>query len=110
MPTPWPCLAATADGRCLLTVAVIPNARRTEAVGLHDGALRVRLAAPPLEGRANDELVAWLARALGVQRRAIEIRHGASGRRKRLLLGCELAVVAAWLDGLGIAPEDSDVG
>ena len=57
---PWPCLSERAGG-AVLSLAVVPNAKRTEVDGLHDGALRVRLAAPPLEGRANDALVAWLA-------------------------------------------------
>jgi len=99
---PWPCIAATPDGACFLLVAVIPNARRTEAVGLHDGALRVRLAAPALEGRANDALIGWLAEGLGVPRRAIVLTHGASARRKRLLLPCGPAQVGAWLAGLGV--------
>ena len=63
----WPCLSAAADEACALLVAVIPNAKRTEAIGLHDGCLRVRLQAPPLEGRANDALVAWIASQLGLR-------------------------------------------
>jgi hypothetical protein len=94
-------MTATADGTSLL-VSVVPNARRTEAVGLHDGALRVRLAAPAIEGRANDALVSWLARELSVARREIELRQGASARRKRLVIACPPARVRAWLDGLGI--------
>ena len=106
MSTHWPCLSATADGRCLLTVAVIPNARRTEAVGLHDSALRVRLASPPIEGRANEALVAWLAQGLDLPKRGVELRHGATSRRKRLLLDCGVEKAAAWLDGLGLAVDD----
>ncbi|HET9643233.1 MAG TPA: DUF167 domain-containing protein [Burkholderiaceae bacterium] len=84
-------------------VAVIPNARQTEAVGLHDGALRVRLRAPALEGRANDALIAWVAAGVGVPRRDVEIRQGQSSRRKRLRLQCPLAQLESWLNGLGIA-------
>jgi uncharacterized protein (TIGR00251 family) len=86
----------------LLLVSVMPNARRTEAVGLHDGMLRVRLAAPPLEGRANDVLVEWLAAQLKLPKRAIELRHGASSRRKRLSIDLPAERVLAWLDGLGL--------
>jgi hypothetical protein len=60
-----PCLKASRAGAgCELLVQVVPNAGRTVIAGLHDGALRVRLAAPPIEGRANAELLQWLARAL----------------------------------------------
>jgi len=101
MSVPWPCAAASADGAQLL-VSVIPNAKRIEAVGLHDGCLRVRLAAPALEGRANDALVAWLAGELKLTRRQVVLKQGASSRRKRLLIECPLAQLLAWLDGLGL--------
>ena len=59
---PWPCLAARPGG-CRLDVSVSPNARRTAADGLYDGALRVRLAAPPVDGKANaaslDDIQSW---------------------------------------------------
>lgn len=99
----WPCLHVLPGDRCTLLVAVIPNARRTEAVGLHDGCLRVRLQAPALEGRANDALIAWLADSLGLPRRDVVLQQGATSRRKRLLIEQSAAQVAAWLDGLGIA-------
>jgi uncharacterized protein (TIGR00251 family) len=101
MSAPWPCAAASNDGSQLL-VSVIPNAKRTEAVGLHDGCLRVRLAAPALEGRANDALVAWLADELKLTRRQVVLKQGASSRRKRLLIECPIARLLAWLDGLGL--------
>src|ERR1700733_5513215 len=72
---PSPCLAIRGDG-VLLQLSVMPNARRTEVDGLHDGALRVRLAAPPIDGRANEALVAWLAKSLGVARRDVELLRG----------------------------------
>jgi uncharacterized protein (TIGR00251 family) len=87
-----------------LLVSVVPNAQRTEAVGLHDGALRVRLAAPAIEGRANAALIEWLSRELKLPRRAIVLAQGQIGRRKRLLLDCPLLQVSAWLDDLGLPP------
>ena len=84
--------------RVVLRLAVVPNAKRTGVDGLHDGALRVRLAAPPIEGRANDALIAWLAKALGVQRREIDITHGTSGRRKVVAIDMSLPDAEAWLD------------
>ena len=92
----WPCLRATAQG-VVLDLSVVPGAKRTELVGLHDGALRLRLAAPPVEGKANDALIAWLASALGLARRDVELLRGASARRKQLLLKTSLEDVSAWL-------------
>jgi uncharacterized protein (TIGR00251 family) len=96
---PWPCLSPQGDG-VVLRLAVVPNAKRTAADGLHDGALRVRLAAPPIEGRANEALVAWLAKALGVPKRAVTLAHGASGRRKTVVIDVPLAAAEAWLAGV----------
>jgi uncharacterized protein YggU (UPF0235/DUF167 family) len=66
----WPCLAVHGQ-RSRLDVSVVPNAKRTALDGLHDGALRVRLAAPPVDGKANDTLLRWLAGELGLPRRAV---------------------------------------
>lgn len=65
-----------------LDVSVIPNARRTEVVGLYDGALRVRLHAPPVDGKANEALLRWLAECLGVGRATVQLLRGQTSRRK----------------------------
>ena len=80
-----------------MQVSVSPNARRTAAEGLHDGALRVRLAAPPVQGKANDALVAWLADALALPRLGVRLRRGAASRRKLIELDASAEQVAAWL-------------
>jgi len=67
-----------------IDVRVIPRARKTEIAGPRDGALVVRLAAPPVEGAANEALVAFLAEWLAVPRRAIHILSGERSRRKRV--------------------------
>jgi uncharacterized protein (TIGR00251 family) len=95
----WPCVGAR-DGGARLAVAVTPNAPRTLADGLHDGALRVRLAAPPVDGRANDALVAWLATELGLPRRGVRIERGETARRKQVAIDASPEAVAAWLDAL----------
>ncbi len=92
----WPCLAAQGEG-CRLDVSVSPNAKRTAADGLHDGALRVRLAAPPVDGKANARLLAWLADELGCPKRAVTLLRGDTSRRKQLQIDLPLAQVAAWL-------------
>ncbi len=91
------CLERHGD-RLWLAVSVVPNAKRTGADGLHDGALRVRLAAPPVDGKANETLVAWLAAELGVPRRRVELVRGQTARRKWLAIDVGQADAVAWLD------------
>jgi uncharacterized protein (TIGR00251 family) len=76
---------------------VVPNAKRSEVSGVHDGALRIRLAAPPIEGRANDALLAWLAEELGLPKRGLELLSGHKGRRKQVVLHAPFDVVQAWI-------------
>ncbi len=90
-------------GGVLVDVAVVPNAKRTEVVGLHDGALRVRLAAPPVDGAANEALQQWLARSLGLPQRAVELVQGQTSRRKRLHAQADVAAVRGWLSDLRAA-------
>ena len=59
-----------------------PRASRTEVIGAHGGAVKIRLAAPPVDGEANEELVRFLAKTLGVAKSAVTIVRGATGRRK----------------------------
>jgi uncharacterized protein (TIGR00251 family) len=73
-----------AGGRITFAVRVVPRASRTAAAGEHDGALRVRVAAPPVEGAANEALVRFLARELGVPVRAVEIVSGHASKSKRV--------------------------
>jgi uncharacterized protein (TIGR00251 family) len=66
----------------LLHILVQPRASRSEIVGPHGDALKVRLTAPPVDGAANEELIRFLAKEFGVPQRAIEIVAGLSSRRK----------------------------
>jgi len=63
-------------------VRVQPRASRTEVAGTHGDALKIRLAAPPVEGAANSELVAFLAGQLKVSKSAVRIVKGERGRNK----------------------------
>jgi uncharacterized protein len=65
-----------------VSVHVQPRASRSEIVGLHGAALKVRLQAPPVDGAANEALVVLLADRLGVARRAVKVVAGASSRAK----------------------------
>jgi uncharacterized protein len=77
------------SGRILIEVKAIPGAARSEVAGLRDGALLVRVAAPPERGKANEELRACLAKALGLAKTEIEIVAGAGSRRKRISIPAE---------------------
>ena len=81
-----------------LVVHACPGAKQSAVGGVHGAALRVRLAARPVEGAANQELVRILAEALGVSRRAVTLRSGARGRTKRLhVAGLDVAQTRARL-------------
>jgi uncharacterized protein len=69
-------------GMMTLSVHVMPNARRTEVAGLHDGRLKVRVAAPAVEGKANDLLVGFLADKFDLPGGRVMIRRGSHGRTK----------------------------
>ena len=65
-----------------LTLHVQPGASRTEVAGTHGDALKLRLAAPPVEGKANAELLRFLAEVFGVPRRNVTLLRGESSRAK----------------------------
>lgn len=65
-----------------LVVHVVPRARRTEVCGRHGDAIKIKLAAPPVDGAANAELVRFVAERLRVPRSAVTITSGAAGGRK----------------------------
>lgn len=71
-------------GALVFAVRVVPRASKTAVAGEHDGALKVRVAAPPVEGAANEELLRFLARELGVPARSIEIVAGRASKSKRV--------------------------
>jgi uncharacterized protein (TIGR00251 family) len=65
-----------------LTLHVQPGAKRTDVAGLHGEALKIRLAAPPIEGRANEALLKFIAEAFGVPLRQVELKQGGQSRHK----------------------------
>jgi uncharacterized protein len=75
---------ASTTGGILIDVRVIPRAATSGLAGTRDGALLVRLNAPPVDGAANAELIEVLARALGVPRRAVTLVAGERSRQKRV--------------------------
>jgi uncharacterized protein (TIGR00251 family) len=86
----------------LLDVFVAPRASRTRIMGVHDGRLKIQLAAPPVDGKANDALVRFLAEALGVARAQVEVVGGPASKRKTV----RLAGVAPQRVLLALTPAD----
>jgi uncharacterized protein (TIGR00251 family) len=66
----------------ILALHVQPGAKRSETAGLHGNALKIRLAAPPIEGRANEALLRFIAELFGVPLRDVELLRGAQSRHK----------------------------
>lgn len=79
---PPPAWISPGTGGVVVAVKAVPRASATAAVGVQDGALRVRIAAPPVEGRSNAALCAYLARCAGVRPRSVRVRRGSGGARK----------------------------
>ena len=71
-----------AETSCTLAIKAIPNAPRNEIVGWLGDALKVKVHAPPVEGRANEVLCAFLADTLGIPARAITVLRGDTSRQK----------------------------
>lgn len=70
------------DGRLLLTLHIQPGAKKTEVCGLHGDALKIRLAAPPVDGKANAALLAFVADRLDLPKSAVSLKSGQTSRRK----------------------------
>lgn len=88
------------DGAVVFAVKAVPRASRTEFAGEHDGAVRVRIASPPVEGAANDELIRFLAKSFGVSRSAVTVVSGQHGRNKLVRVeGVAAGKVAETVDG-----------
>jgi uncharacterized protein (TIGR00251 family) len=88
------------NGSITFDVRVIPRSSKSEIVGEHDGALKVKLNSPPVDGAANDELVRLLSKQLAISRSAIEIVSGQTARTKRIrVTGTNTATIIDVLKG-----------
>ena len=83
----------------VLSVYIQPKASATECVGIYGDAIKIRVAAPPVDGAANDELIQFIARRLSIPTASVRIHSGASGRHKRVLVkGATAQLVMARLN------------
>ncbi len=95
------------DGTLVLNLHIQPRAKAPGVDGLHGERLRVRLGAPPVDGKANDELVDTLAAAFGLPRRAVALTHGQHGTAKTVVLDAPTRL-PPWFLALGGEPCPAD--
>jgi len=72
------------DDYLIFAVRVIPKSSKSEIVGEHDGALKIKINAPPVDGAGNAELIKVLARRLKISKSAVEITSGQTSKRKQV--------------------------
>ena len=74
------------DQGILFKIVVQPRAAKTEIIGLHGDALKIKLTAPPVDGAANKMVIALLAKCLAIPKSRLEIKTGSTGRHKQILV------------------------
>lgn len=94
---------AAKTGGFIIDIQVMPNANKTQLDGLYGGddpanpmALKLKLKAPPVDGKANEALIKWLASELGIARSSLELMRGQTSRRKQIRISAEAAATANW--------------
>lgn len=68
----------------IFNLRVVPNSSKSAIIGEFDGSLKIKIAAPPVDGAANDELIKFLAKNLGVAKSAVEIISGQNSKNKQV--------------------------
>ena len=81
-----PYLHPQPDGSLLLSLYVQPRGGRDAIIGLHGDAVKLRLSAPPVDGRANKAIIAFFAKSLKIPKSAVTIKSGLQSRMKKILL------------------------
>ena len=76
--------ATEKDGWLIFNVRVVPKSSRSEIVGEMDGALKIKIAAPPVDGAANEELIRVLSKRFGLAKNAVEILSGQTSKQKQV--------------------------
>ena len=100
---PW--LRAAPDGGVLLSVYVQPKASRNKIAGLYGDAVKISIAAPPVDGMANETLIRFLAKLCNLPRSAVTLEAGQQSRSKRFRLhGITPAAVRELLEPLLFSP------
>lgn len=87
------------DGDALtLDLYIQPNASKTEVAGLHDGSLKIKVAAPPTDHQANDKLLEFLRKSFKVGKQQVQLKHGEHARHKVVeISGSDIAPDSLWI-------------
>jgi uncharacterized protein (TIGR00251 family) len=88
-------------GELLLAVHAQPGARRTSVVGAHGQRLKIAVHAPPVDGKANEELLRYLASHTGLRRSQLRLASGSTSREKSIGIGCAAAEALGLVAQLG---------
>ncbi|ATE62348.1 DUF167 domain-containing protein [Thauera sinica] len=94
-------LRVASDGGVVLSLHIQPGAKQTGFAGLHGEAMKIRLAAPPVDGKANAALCAFLAQFCGVPKSAVTLVSGETSRAKRVRIDAPQSAVVDKLRALG---------
>lgn len=81
-----PYLTDSSDGRQLLFLHVQPKGSKTRIIGLHDQRLKIAVSCPPVDGKANKEVVRFLASLFGVHKKDIVLKAGLQSRKKTMII------------------------
>jgi len=81
-PSPW----SLKGDQLTLHCHIQPGAKQTRLCGLYDGCIKIQLQSPPVDGKANKALIAFLARLTGVAKSFVNIKKGLSNRRKTIVI------------------------
>lgn len=74
------------DSHLELFILVVPNARKTEIIGQHDGRLKIKIHAPPVDGKANQKIIEFISDFLKVSKSQISVAKGLLSRKKNILI------------------------
>jgi len=88
------CIACLQDNTLALNVYVQPRASKTRVAGLHGNAIKICVTAPPVENSANEAVIHFIAKLLGVSKSSVSIKSGTQARNKKLII-CNLALKEA---------------
>ena len=80
------CLTALQDKKCLLNVYVQPRASKNRVAGMYNNSVKICVTAPPLENRANEAVIQFVAGLFNLPKSAVSIKSGKQGRNKKVLI------------------------
>lgn len=70
----------------VIQLHIVPNAKKSEIVGIHGAALKIKISSPPVDGKANEEIIRFFSSLFGIPKNHVELLSGATSKSKRILL------------------------